>query len=68
MKKLHATDLSDGEFTAVFRAAAKQAVDRALVNELPVPSHRWIVEDKTPSAAIAEAQRMSTKPRKKAVA
>ena len=41
MKKLHVTELTDGELTAVFQAAAKDAVARVQDRGEHVPSRAW---------------------------
>jgi hypothetical protein len=66
MKKLHVTDLTDGEFSAVFKAAAREAVTRAAAASKPVPSISWLPQpdqdtDTKPVKAFGKA-------RKKAVA
>jgi hypothetical protein len=66
MKKLHVTDLTDGEFSAIFRAAAREAVARAASTSKPVPSMSWTSEPL--QAADAKATKLPVKTRKKAVA
>jgi hypothetical protein len=66
MKKLHVTDLSDDEFTAVFRAAARDAVQRAIAKTGGVPSHSWTTSEK--AEAVPAVPKLSVKSRRKAVA
>jgi hypothetical protein len=68
MKKLHVTDLTDGEVTAVFKAAAREAVDRAKAASLLVPSSSWASEAPVRTAVPAAPTKTPGKARKKAIA
>ena len=47
MKKLHVSELTDGEFSAVFLAAAEEAVERAVRagHEVPTITHPETIAD-----------------------
>jgi hypothetical protein len=68
MKKLHVTDLTDGEITAVFKAAARGAVERAQAASLPVPSHEWTSGTHAEPTAARKTATAGSKARKKALA
>lgn len=65
MKKLHVTDLTDAEFTAVFQAAAKDAVNRARIRGDDIPSAAWVAGKPEAKREKAAGGRTT---RKKAVA
>jgi hypothetical protein len=68
MKKMHATDLTDGEISAVFRAAAREAVERAKAASLPIPSFDWVSAKPVEVLAAHELIKPARKARKKAIA
>jgi hypothetical protein len=68
MKKMHVTDLTDGELSAVFRAAAREAVERAKAASLPVPSFDWASAKAVEALAAHEPVKPARRARKKAVA